>query len=370
MCTSQNAIAGRLVLMWRIKEALNDLAVDLSLVEDRAGRYSRSIARDRYLRFIRAHWSRLLVILLVGLGIGGLVVFLPGWMQGFMLGIWTASVLWLIALIVILSSGTALVTMGATAEQWTAQEMRRLRRYGWKVTSHMRPWVKGGDIDHLAVGPGGAVVVETKWVSDENALNYTDRVHSDREQAKAGADYVRKTLRERLQDAPIRSAVVYWGAVDRAGTKPKFADEDPQILLGSQFATWLQDVSQMPCALSSDQVNSAWRTITDFLGQTDHLEIGESYQARRTLMRRSFDVLIIPLAVLVTFWIAALLTGSLGVIALLPIAGLLGIGCVVYYKSDGSARTRRGLGVSIAAAATFAVILIGALYVGSDLFHF
>lgn len=355
----------------RFRALLDDLAVDLSFVEDRAGRYPRSLARDRYRRFLRDSWFRLLIILLVGVGLGGLVFFLPSWMQGFIGGIWIASVVWFVALLVIQSAGTAPITMGATAEQWTAQEMRMLRRSGWKVTSHVRPWVKGGDVDHLAIGPGGAVVIESKWVSDERTLQRSDRVEEDRKQLEKSAIRIRNTLRNRLQNAPIRSAVVYWGAVNHADAAVTSVDNDPQVLVGSQLERWLHTISRMPQVVNDEEVQSAWDTITHFLQQTDHQELGENYESKRTLMRRGLDVLLGPFAVLATFWGAALFIGSFGVLALVPLAGLFGIGRILYHIGRApTATTWRRVGAGVMAASTFIIIVVAALYLGSRLFHF
>lgn len=354
----------------RLRAFFDDLAVDLSFVEDRAGRYSRSLARERYLRVLRDSWFRLLVILILGVALGGLVLFLPSWMRGFIGGIWVASVVWFIVLLVIQGAGTAAMTMGATAEQWTAQEMRRLRGRGWMVTSHVRPWVRGGDVDHLAVGPGGAIVIETKWVSDELSLERSGRIQTDRDQATAGVDNIRRTLRGRLHEAPIRSAVVYWGAPDRPASFLKSTDDDPQVLRGSELRRWLDTISQKPQVMNDDDVQSAWTTISRFLQQTDRQELGESYEVKRTLMRRTLDVLLGPFAALVTFWIVALLLGLLGVVAVVPVAGLFGSSALIYYKSPTSAITKRRIVIGVMAASTFIIVVIGALYLGSRLFRF
>ena len=356
--------------MGRVRDALDDLAVDSSFVEDRAGRYARSLVRERHRRFLREYWLRLSVVALLGFALGGLVFFLPAWMRGFIGGIWIASVLWFLVLVVIQGSGTAAIAMGGTAEQWTAQEMRRLRRGGWKVTSHVRPWAWGGDVDHLAVGPGGAIVIECKWVSDEHALDHDDRVQHDREQASRGAGQIRNALRNRLHGAPVRSAVVYWGAVRKADGFIPGSTEDPSILIGAELRAWLNEVLQAPPLLSSDDVTSAWGTITHFLEQTDQQESERDKGANQTLTRRVFDLLVCPLAILVTFWVAALCIGMLGAIGLMPIVGLFGAGTFLYLKSPTSSRARRRIGVGVIASSAFIVVVLGALYLGSGLFHF
>ena len=79
--------------------------------------------------------------LIVGLGVAG-----------------TAGALWLW---IVEATGTAPTMMGDLGEQWTAQELRRLRRSGWQVVNHVT--LTAPDIDHVLVGPGGMFAIETKW---------------------------------------------------------------------------------------------------------------------------------------------------------------------------------------------------------------
>lgn len=291
-------------------------------------------------------------------------------MQGFVGGIWIASVVWFVALFVISGSGAAAISMGASAEQWSDREMRRLRRHGWKITSHVRPWLRGGDLDHVAIGPSGAIAIESKWVSDPRVLQQSSRIESDRRQASVSADYVRKTLRERLHGAPVRSAVVYWGWATRSGDADVSFDDDPQVLIGSELRDWLTDVSAAPQVMTDDDIQSAWATIIDFQHKTDLQELGEDYEANRTLIRKAIDTLVVPIALLVTFWVAALLLGAIGVIALVPVAALLCGSLFYYFKSDGSLVTRRRAAGAAAIALSFVIVLAATLYVGSWLFHF
>ncbi len=53
--------------------------------------------------------------------------------------------------------------MAELAEQWTAQELRPLREHGWKLVNHVG--LGPGDQDHVVVGPGAVVLIETKWAA-------------------------------------------------------------------------------------------------------------------------------------------------------------------------------------------------------------
>jgi len=88
--------------------------------------------------------------------------FIPSrFVGGLVVGAIGAATVSMLALWVTLVTGTAYRSMGATAEEWTASELRPLRRRRWRVANHValgRP-----DIDHVLVGPGGVIAVETKW---------------------------------------------------------------------------------------------------------------------------------------------------------------------------------------------------------------
>jgi hypothetical protein len=51
-------------------------------------------------------------------------------------------------------TGTGPVMISDQAEQWTAAELRKLRRHGWRVVNHFL--LRNDDIDHVLTGPGGA----------------------------------------------------------------------------------------------------------------------------------------------------------------------------------------------------------------------
>jgi hypothetical protein len=61
-------------------------------------------------------------------------------------------------LVVVTFSGSTAMTVGASAEEWTASELRRHHR--WRLVNGLSLKY---EIDHIAVGSGGVLVVETKW---------------------------------------------------------------------------------------------------------------------------------------------------------------------------------------------------------------
>lgn len=62
----------------------------------------------------------------------------------------------------------ARIQSGFDGEYNTADELAKLRRHGWRVVHNLH--LAAGDIDHVAVGPGGVIVIETKSSSADWAF--------------------------------------------------------------------------------------------------------------------------------------------------------------------------------------------------------
>lgn len=127
----------------------------------------------------------LLVIITV---LPGLLVlqFLPPLVAGFLLGVLLTGVAAAVWFWTVQATGTAPTMAGDTAEQWTAMELRRLRRRGWRLVN--RVVLKRQDVDHVLIGPGGVFAVETKWTATPWQLDPPeDRVRRAAAQASENA---------------------------------------------------------------------------------------------------------------------------------------------------------------------------------------
>lgn len=129
----------------------------------RAGWMARTSVRERHRQTLRTQWRLLGLLALALLGLFGVAaVFAGGPLQrGVIVGVGVTFTGCAIAALVVLTSGSAPLMMGELAEQWTAQELRPLREHGWKLVNHFG--LGPGDQDHVVVGPGGVLLVETKW---------------------------------------------------------------------------------------------------------------------------------------------------------------------------------------------------------------
>ena len=188
--------------------------------------------------FIRRAWWMVLVWPAIACAVAPAVLLAPGWIRGFILGVIAASGLWGAAYVVGTMSGASSAQLGQLGEQWTAGELRRLRRRGWRLINqvHFRPW----DIDHVLLGPGGVVVVETKFSADGWARSrYTEWVIADaRERVRGNAEDLRLNLGKSVLPASLVVAVVVlWGRSDIA-TIDHF-DNGVYILSGHRLREWL-----------------------------------------------------------------------------------------------------------------------------------
>jgi hypothetical protein len=76
-------------------------------------------------------------------------------------GAWAGSFFAMLMIVPEMVDGRASrLVSGADAESNTAHELRRLERAGWRSVHNLH--FQSGDVDHVAIGPGGVVVIETK----------------------------------------------------------------------------------------------------------------------------------------------------------------------------------------------------------------
>ncbi|MDA5282682.1 nuclease-related domain-containing protein [Streptomyces sp. Isolate_45] len=117
---------------------------------------------------------------------------------------------------------------GLAGERIAGAELERLRAQGWKVL-HSIPLTRGGDIDHLLVGPGGVFTVNTKnfrgksiWVGDDMVKVDHGPPHPYPARSRAEAALARGVL-ERHCPFPVEvePVLVFVGAreIPRAATQ-------------------------------------------------------------------------------------------------------------------------------------------------------
>ncbi len=219
-----------------------------------------------------------------------LALLAPAWLRGYLIGGWVVFVGWQLWHDVVVESGSAAIDMGALAEAWTTNELKGLQKRGWEVMSHLvlRKW----DIDHVAVGPGGLLVVQTKWRS--SVVDFQDlRV----EASKLGRDAedVRAMIRARLGTAPTTVVLVIWGP--GAWHDEAFGTgivEGVTVLRGRKLGRLLSRLDDR--GMSAGDVNSSWQTLQKHVEKRDAHDLMKLGRPRRSVSARLNELLLLALA--------------------------------------------------------------------------
>lgn len=249
--------------------------------DTRAGAWPRAQLLARRQKFLRRAWSVVIVPLVVGVVISPLVLLLPGWARGFGLGLVLASGIWLSVLLLVTLSGIGPLYMGEMAEQNTAQELRRLRPHGWRLANHVLLSPQSYDIDHLAVGPGGALVVETKHSAGGWHDNFTrERTEQAIDGIRKKRDYVVSFLQPYVPRSAVRAVLVLAG--DTSKTDPiSTTDSGVTVVPMARLREWLaSEVHDQ--GISTGSVASAWSKVMARVAQRDRQELAEMGPLPRT----------------------------------------------------------------------------------------
>ena len=237
--------------------------------DHRAGAWARGRARRTQYAFMRRHWAPL-----AAFGVfAGVIVWVTvaltqdPFARGFIVGaglVGTLSALWLL---VVQASGTAPTMMGDLGEQWTAHELRRLRRDGWRLVNHVT--LRTPDIDHVLIGPGGVFAIETKWSANE--------WKPDDRRIVAAANTARDNARlltlwrelKSLGIGQVRAAVFLWGEGSENLAEP-FEIGGTTVVPGPRARLWQDSLGHDQ--LSPEQVESVWRALDVHCRKRDPFE--------------------------------------------------------------------------------------------------
>ncbi len=242
--------------------------------ESRAGEWARGKARRAQRQFVAQHWRQLSMC--------GALMFVPvastsflvpsGFGRGFLVGATVASVGAVLAFLVVQSTGTASLMMGDQAERFTTDELRPLRKRGWRFVNRFS--LTTGDIDHVLVGPGGAFAIETKWSAEPWQLDPPgDRIRSAARQAAQNAK--RLGLWHGFRSVgvgPVEPVVVLWGG-GLAGSPPEDAVrriDDVTVVAGPDAGQWRDGL--FSGGLTPEQCDLLWQAMSDHLERRDPVD--------------------------------------------------------------------------------------------------
>jgi hypothetical protein len=236
--------------------------------EQRAGSWVRRRAREMQYRFVRRHWRVLLLVVAVGAALCPATLMLPESQRWFALGFWTATVLGASLFLIVVMSGSAYLVTADHAEQWTRHELNGLRRSGWRVI-HRVLLRAGEDVDHLAIGPGGVVVVETKWSTSDwtgppERVWVMQAVRQARENARIGGLYLRPDVGEAI----VWPVIALWPSDDRVTEREI---DGVTVLSGAELRGWI--ARRPENVLEAEAVGKAWRRLSDHLARRDAADL-------------------------------------------------------------------------------------------------
>jgi hypothetical protein len=295
--------------------------------DQRAGSWTRANVRRRQREFVKARWLYVLAMPLLAMVLTPLTLLMPSWSRMFLAGALVTSGIWIAVVLVLLGSGTGCLMMGDVGEQWTAQELRPLQRRGWKLINRML--LKRGDIDHVAIGPGGVLVVETKWSGDRWALDRTDaRIQGAVDQVRRSSRSLRLFLKDVIGDAPVRSLVVLWDPEGRPGRE---IDVDGvAVVPGPSLPEWLKAVENRD--LTPEAAECAWRKLERHLSDRDAYELEKEGPPPKAGLDVVWEWGRFIAALIAGVWVAAELVRVFGTVAgvALDATVLLGFGLLAH----------------------------------------
>jgi hypothetical protein len=191
----------------------NPTLVDMAgMRRQRAGASTRALVFDRRLVFLQRNRWRLFV-LVAGYGllfatIGAFLVPATGWWSGAYWGSVSVGLLWAISWFVSLD-GSIFVRAGGWAEEWTSEALRK-KASGFTLIDDFP--LGTGNLDHVLVGIGGVVAVETKWKSKwRNRQHDLKDLEPERRQATFQAEKLQEIIESFGRSVCVRAAVVAWG---------------------------------------------------------------------------------------------------------------------------------------------------------------
>ena len=244
------------------------------------------------------------------------------WVHGsarwFLAGIIVSIGSWLAAGTVVVFSGAAPKWMGRMGEVWTADELRHAHKYGWR---HINDTYLTDQIDHLAIGPAGLLVVETKWRSEPRPADERAAAQRIREQA----DKIELLLRNRHCLVPVAPVVVLWNPPTEKDRAPVGVTDGVTVVDGPDLWSWIRSLPAVE--IDQEAADGAWELLTGLAEARDSYREARQGTAPRTATQLYWlgaSYLFTGLASLLAACLAVELGGWKGLVA----AGAAGLAAI------------------------------------------
>ena len=239
--------------------------------------FARREAIELQYRFVRDRWRPLAGTVAIAALFTPVAFFFPPFQRGMLLGGYIAAVAGVVTHWVIVASGSATRMMGDQGERWTRDAVRPLRKRNWRLV-HNALFNDGADVDTLAIGPGGLVVVETKWSGSDWSEKFNQRVIAGA--VASVTDHARRVgifLRSPEGPRTVRSVVALWPATSQFEQRRV---GETVVMSGHELAPWFDGLSQD--VLTADEVAACWARVEHQVGIRDNHEYLVRGPRRRT----------------------------------------------------------------------------------------
>jgi hypothetical protein len=255
---------------------------------DRVGRYARGLVWAHVLKFIQRLWKILLLPLLLPIVVT--LAFFPlmhGWARWMFIGAMGISGPWFVVIVVILYSGAATPLMGLDGENSTADVLRRLRREGWMLVNGIKI-KRQADIDHVLIGPGGVIVVESKWshykwpIGDKHQTFMSGTLSGAVAQVHRNRHDVELKFAKVLNGIPVRAVCALWSTEDSSKELQWIEHGDVFVVRGPYLNTWVRNLTGS--ALDEQTIELVWKEIENYALQYDVNEFELSGVPRPTIV--------------------------------------------------------------------------------------
>lgn len=232
-------------------------------------------------------------VIAVVLGIAAIQEALTGrpaaaWFTPFFLGAVLASFPCLAWIAVTSADGSATWRIGAEAEVWTAEALRGLGPE-WRI-EHAVPFPERNyvvDVDHVAIGPYGVLVVETKWTGqafDLSQKRLAPQVTQATAQVAANANRVKALLLRVDAGVPVIPVVVYWGPNVTPPSTAVRREGDIRLVAGKRGDDWRALLSRD--RIDRNMVDRLVDRVQDWRVEQEHQAIGGAVAARLRSARK------------------------------------------------------------------------------------
>lgn len=149
----------------------------------------------------------------------------------------------------------------AITEEWASSELRKLEADGWHIHSNVS--FERFDVDHVAIGPGGVVIVETKSGHDLTAPTGVGEriVRRYEQQLERSKQPIQSILKQHGSDAPVRGQLLAVGGPHRPDGPTRTSNGVRMVPIDG-LAAFLSELSS---ELTVDEIAAADRAVSSFV---------------------------------------------------------------------------------------------------------